>query len=73
MENKYTLHSFVVRLWLERGADGEAVWRGHIRHVQNDREAYIRDLGEMCEFLEDISGVPGPSVERPGDPRGIQT
>lgn len=64
MGSEHVLHSFVVRLWLERSAGGEAVWRGHVRHIQNDRETYIRDLGEMCDFLEDISGVPGPTMER---------
>lgn len=64
MEKEHVLHSFVVRLWLEQCDDGQAVWRGHIRHVQNDRETYIRDLDEMCEFLEDISGVPGPGMKR---------
>ncbi|MBI2970564.1 MAG: hypothetical protein HYY36_07460 [Gammaproteobacteria bacterium] len=73
VESEQILHSFVVRLWLERGANGEALWRGHIRHVQNDRETYIRDLAEMRDFVEEISGVPGPAVERHGARRGIQT
>lgn len=58
MGKEHILHSFVVRLWLEQCDDGQSVWRGHIRHVQNDREAYIRNLEEICEFLEDVSGVP---------------
>ena len=55
------LESFVARIWLEHGKDGDPVWRGHIRHVQNGREAYFQDLGEMREFLEQVSDVPGPT------------
>ncbi|MEE8342335.1 MAG: hypothetical protein V3R51_00905 [Gammaproteobacteria bacterium] len=56
------LESFVVRIWLERGQNGEPRWRGHIRHVQNGREAYFGDLREMREFLEQVSNVPGPAI-----------
>ena len=56
---EHVSESFVARIWLERGSDGDAVWRGHIRHVQGDREAYFQDLGKMNEFLERVSGRPG--------------
>jgi len=26
--------SFVARIWLEPGDNGDVMWRGHIRHVQ---------------------------------------
>lgn len=61
-DHEDVLHSFVARLWLERGEDGDAVWRGHVRHVQNDREAYVGSLGEIRDFLEDITGVAGPAL-----------
>ncbi len=51
--------SFVARIWLERGSNGDPVWRGHIRHVQGKEEAYFQDLGKMNEFLETVSGVRG--------------
>ncbi|MDP3938737.1 MAG: hypothetical protein Q8R92_11475 [Deltaproteobacteria bacterium] len=54
--------SFVARIWLERGHNGEPVWRGHIKHVQGGEESYFQDLGEMNEFLERVSGIPGPSA-----------
>ncbi len=56
------LDSFVARIWLERGANGEPIWRGHVRHVQGEQEAYFQHLGGMNEFLERISGVPGPDT-----------
>ncbi len=54
--------SFVARIWLESGSNGDAVWRGHIRHVQGDQETYFQDLGKMSDFLEQMSGVTGPKL-----------
>jgi hypothetical protein len=51
--------SFVARIWLEHGSNGETVWRGHIHHVQGGQETYFRDLATMNEFLARVSGVPG--------------
>lgn len=56
------LESFVARIWLEVRENGDPLWRGHIRHVQNGREAYFKDLREMSEFLEKVSGVSGPAT-----------
>jgi hypothetical protein len=58
----HCLDSFVARIWLEYGQNGEACWRGRIRHVQNGRQIYFQDLREMRDFLEDVSGVPGPQI-----------
>jgi len=54
--------SFVARIWLEYGPNGNVSWRGRIRHVQNGQEKYFQDLKEMRDFLEDVSGVPGPQI-----------
>ena len=56
------LQSFVVRLWLERAQNGKPLWRGRIRHVQGTREVPFQDLEKMCEFLQRVTGVPGPSL-----------
>jgi len=58
----HSLDSFVARIWLEHGQDGNPMWRGRIRHVQNGREIYFQDLREMRDFLEDVSGMPGPRL-----------
>ncbi len=55
-------YSFVVRIRLEREANGGPIWRGHIRHVQGGQDAYFQDLAEMNEFLERVSGVAGPGA-----------
>lgn len=60
MDGKQTFESFIARIWLERGSNGDSIWRGHVRHVQGEEEAYFQDLGAMSEFLERVSGVSGP-------------
>jgi hypothetical protein len=55
-----TLQSFVARIWLERAAGEDPKWRGHIQHIQGKEEVYFQDLREVCEFLEQVSGIPGP-------------
>ena len=59
MVEKQVLESFVARIWLERGPNGDALWRGHVRHVQGDQETFFQDIEAMTEFLERVSGVPG--------------
>lgn len=54
--------SFVARIWLERGPNGDPRWRGHIRHIQGEQAVYFQDLTEVCEFLERVSGIPGPGL-----------
>ncbi|MDP7518398.1 MAG: hypothetical protein QGI17_14950 [Arenicellales bacterium] len=55
--------SFVARLWLESGANGEPMWRGHIRHVQGEEETYFQDLEKMIGFIEQVTNVPGPQLK----------
>jgi hypothetical protein len=66
MRGQRALESFVARIWLEHEPNGEAMWRGHIQHVQSGRESYFQDLGEMREFLECVTGVPKPGGPKPG-------
>ena len=47
--------SFVARIWLERGQNGEPVWRGHIQHVQSGEERHFLKLTEMCAFMERLT------------------
>lgn len=50
----------MARLWLEKGPRSGFLWRGRVKHVQGDREAYFGTLKELRRFLEEISGVPAP-------------
>jgi hypothetical protein len=57
--------SFVARIWLERAAGEVPKWRGHIQHIQGREEVYFQDFREVCEFLEQVSGIPGPGFAAP--------
>lgn len=59
MNQEHVKESFVARIWLEHGDNGDASWRGHIRHVQGGEEGYFQNLLEMRDFLGRVSGVSG--------------
>jgi hypothetical protein len=52
----------VARIWLERGSNGDPIWRGHIKHIQGEEETYFQDLETMSDFLQRVSGVTGPAL-----------
>jgi hypothetical protein len=62
MVGEHSKESFVARIWLEPGDNGDKTWRGYIRHVQGEEEEYFQDLMEMREFLGRVSGTTGPSL-----------
>ncbi|GMR05745.1 MAG: hypothetical protein BMS9Abin25_0320 [Gammaproteobacteria bacterium] len=62
MIGKHIKESFVARIWLEPEENGGATWRGHIRHVQSEKDEYFQDLMKMREFLSQVSGVTGPPL-----------
>lgn len=71
MENQQDQMSFVARIWREPGTNGDPIWRGHVRHVHSDDEAYFQDLGSLNVFLARVSGLPGfrPTGRLPGEVR----
>lgn len=64
MGSAQTTESFVTRIWLERGSDGEQVWRGHIRHIQSSEDGYFEQVDEMLDFMERVTGVPCRQLRR---------
>lgn len=62
MDRTKVSQSFVARIWLECGENGDPQWRGRIKHIQGQEEAYFHDLAEVSEFLEQVSGIPGPGL-----------
>lgn len=66
-ESGRELPTFVARLWLERGPSQTAVWRGRVKHVQSDREAYFLNFAQLRAFLAEVSGVPGPADSSPDE------
>ena len=45
--------SFIVRVWVEERAEeaGRGVWRGHITHVPSGERRYLKNLGEIEDFI----------------------
>jgi hypothetical protein len=43
-------HSFVVRVWIEAGA--QPPWRGSVTHVSTGQRRHFTDLGEVVSFIE---------------------
>ncbi len=58
MMRSQIIQSFVARIWVERAADEDPKWRGHIQHIQGREEIYFQNLMEMCVFLEQVSAIP---------------
>jgi hypothetical protein len=67
MNQQHVKESFVARIWLEHGDNGDTRWRGHIRHVQGDEESYFQSLVEMRDFLGQVSGVAGLPLTSSGE------
>jgi hypothetical protein len=45
--------SFIVKVWVEDSAwqDGRSVWSGHITHVSSHERRYLKNLGEIEDFI----------------------
>ena len=45
--------SFIIKVWVEdsNGEAGHSVWRGHITHVSSHERHYLKDLGEISDFI----------------------
>jgi hypothetical protein len=45
--------SFIVKVWVEEGLEtgGQGAWRGHITHVSSHERHYLKDLGEIEDFI----------------------
>lgn len=57
--------SFIVKVWVEdsTGEAGQGVWHGHITHVSSQKRRYLKNLGEIEDFiaphLEEMGVKPG--------------
>jgi hypothetical protein len=45
--------SFIVKVWVEDNTEtgGQGVFRGHITHVTNHERRYLKNLGEIEDFI----------------------
>ena len=70
MSAERAVESFVARIWLEGGSDGNPFWGGRIPPGRSNPEAYFQDLAEMGAFMERVTGIPGPQATRRPPPSG---
>ena len=59
--------SFIVKVWVEEGNGeaGQGVLRGHITHVMSNERRYLKNLGEIEDFIS-------PYLEEMGVKLGIR-
>jgi len=52
-------HSFIVRIWLEEGAEVErmAIWHGQVTHVPGGESRYFSDFDELVDFISSSLGL----------------
>lgn len=63
-----SVHSFIVKLWLEPPPDktSHATWRGNITHVPDGRRQYLKELGDITDFIGPYLKEMGVEVKREG-------
>ncbi len=45
---------FSIRLWPEALGDGQAEWRGQVRHLPSGETRYFREWPALIAFLQDV-------------------
>ena len=61
------VQSFIVKVWVEDNAEtgGQSFFRGHITHVTSRKRRYLKNLGEIEDFI-------APYLEEMGVKLGIR-
>jgi hypothetical protein len=60
------VHSFIVKLWLEKAGDetGMTVWHGYITHVPSGERRYLKDLRDILSFVKLYVAEKGADVKQ---------
>jgi hypothetical protein len=54
IHDKFIIHSFVIRMWLEQ-SDEKArheTWRGRITHIPGNEQQYFTDIKTIASFIK---------------------
>jgi hypothetical protein len=53
MDGKASIHSFIIRMWLEQPDENgeQTIWRGRITHVPGDENQYFTDMKTIPKFI----------------------
>lgn len=59
MDIEPSIHSFVVKIWLEESAQesGRALWRGRIVHVASGNNRFFKSMEELVIFIRSYLGT----------------
>ncbi len=53
------IHSFIVRIWMEKSTIEMGEWRGSIAEVETNRRIFFRNLADIVTFIrETLEGPP---------------
>lgn len=50
---QYRSHLFTLRIWSESLGQGQAEWRGQVRHVTSGQTRYFREWPKLLAFLQE--------------------
>jgi hypothetical protein len=53
-----TIHSFIIKVWVEDSLDspGERRWHGYVTHVPSGTRVYIPRLEDIVNFIQRLVG-----------------
>jgi len=49
-------HSFVIRIWWEKGHADPAWWRGWVQHAATGKSCYFEHVTDLLTFIEAQTG-----------------
>jgi hypothetical protein len=54
IDEKYSIHSFIVRMWLEEVDENthRGNWRGRITHIPTGKQQYFIDMKSISAFIQ---------------------
>jgi hypothetical protein len=54
IHGKFTIHSFLIRMWLEQSEDQSrhVIWRGRITHIPSNEQQYFTDEKNILSFIK---------------------
>jgi hypothetical protein len=62
-----TVHSFIIKLWLEDegGETSRRTWHGYITHVPSGSRRYFKKLNDITDFITQYVDGNGAQTQRP--------
>ncbi len=53
INGKFTIHSFIIRMWLEQSDEkaSHGIWRGRITHLPGNEHQHFTDIKIVTSFI----------------------